>query len=49
VGILISMSLFGVAFASVISARIGARLGQFAAAATAIASIALVAFWLINP
>jgi nickel/cobalt transporter (NicO) family protein len=49
VGILISMSLFGVAFASVISARIGARLGQFAAAATAIASIALGAFWLINP
>jgi len=48
VGILISMSLFGVAFASIMSARIGARLGQFAAGATAVASIALGVFWIAN-
>jgi len=48
VGILISMSMFGVAFASVMSARIGARLGQVAAGATAVASIGLGVYWIAN-
>jgi nickel/cobalt transporter (NicO) family protein len=45
-GILMSMSLFGVAFASVISGPIGARLGRIGTAVTAIASIALGLFWI---
>jgi hypothetical protein len=48
IGILISMSMFGVAFASIMSARIGARLGQVAAGATALASIGLGLFWIAN-
>jgi nickel/cobalt exporter len=45
-GILLSMSLFGVAFASFMSARVVARLGRLAAGATGIASIALGVFWI---
>ena len=48
VGILMSMSLFGVAFARVMSAAIAARLGQAAAIAMAIASIGLGVFWMIS-
>jgi hypothetical protein len=48
VGILISMSLFGVAFARVLSATIAARLGQAAAAIMAVASIALGVFWIAS-
>ena len=46
VGILLSMSLFGVAFASFMSARVVSRLGRFAAATMAVASIALGVFWI---
>jgi hypothetical protein len=46
-GILISMSLFGVAFASLMSARFVARLGQMAAGSTAVASIGLGIFWIV--
>jgi hypothetical protein len=48
VGILISMSLFGVAFARVLSATIAARLGQAAATIMAVASIALGVFWIAS-
>ena len=47
-GILLSMSLFGVAFAGFMSARIVARLGRTAGAAMAISSIALGVFWLVS-
>jgi hypothetical protein len=46
VGILLSMSLFGVAFARVMSAAVAARLGQGAAVVMAITSMALGAFWI---
>ena len=46
VGILMSMSLFGVAFARVMSARAVARLGGFAAGGMALASIALGGYWI---
>jgi hypothetical protein len=46
IGILISMSLFGVAFATLMSTRAIARLGQVAAALMALASIALGIFWI---
>ena len=45
-GILLSMSLFGVAFARFMSAAAAARLGQAAGALMAIASIALGLFWI---
>ena len=48
VGILISMSLFGVAFARLMSAAIAARLGQAAAIVMAIASIGLGLFWMFT-
>ena len=48
VGILLSMSLFGVAFARVLSATIAARLGQAAATIMAVASIALGVFWIAS-
>ncbi len=48
VGILISMSLFGVAFARLLSATIAARLGQAAAAIMAVASMALGVFWIAS-
>ena len=47
-GILLSMSLFGVAFARVLSAAIAARLGQAAAAIMAAASIGLGVFWMAS-
>jgi hypothetical protein len=46
VGILLSMSLFGVAFARFMSAAVAVRLGQAAAAIMAVASIALGMFWI---
>jgi len=48
VGILLSMSLFGVAFARVMSAAITARLGKGSAALMAGASIALGIFWIVR-
>lgn len=48
VGILISMSLFGVAFARVISAAATARLGHAAAIVMALTSIALGVFWIVS-
>ena len=47
VGILLSMSLFGVAFARIMSAAIAARLGQAAAIIMACASILLGGYWVI--
>ncbi len=45
-GILLSMSLFGVAFSGLMSARVVARLGRAAGGAMALASIALGVFWI---
>jgi nickel/cobalt transporter (NicO) family protein len=45
-GILLSMSLFGVAFARLMSAAVAARLGQGAAIVMACASIALGIYWI---
>jgi hypothetical protein len=47
-GILLSMSLFGVAFASLMSARVIARLGRASGAAMALASIALGVYWMVR-
>jgi nickel/cobalt transporter (NicO) family protein len=47
-GILLSMSLFGVAFAGLMTARIVARLGRAAGGAMALASIALGVFWIVS-
>jgi hypothetical protein len=46
IGILMSMSLFGVAFARLMSATAMQRLGRAAGAITAMASIALGVFWI---
>jgi hypothetical protein len=46
VGILISMSLFGVAFARIMSARTLQRVSGLATGAMAAASIALGVFWI---
>jgi nickel/cobalt transporter (NicO) family protein len=46
IGILISMSLFGVAFAQVMSTRALQRVGRLANAGMAVASIALGIFWI---
>lgn len=46
IGILLSMSLFGVALARVMSAAVAARLGQAAAILMAVASIGLGLFWI---
>lgn len=46
VGILLSMSLFGIAFARFMSAAAAVRLGQAAAVLLAAASIALGVFWM---
>jgi hypothetical protein len=46
-GILLSMSLFGVAFASLMTARVVARLGRAAGALMALASIALGVYWIL--
>jgi nickel/cobalt transporter (NicO) family protein len=48
VGILISMSLFGVAFARLMSAAAAIRLGHAAAALMALASIGLGLFWVVQ-
>lgn len=48
VGILLSMSLFGVAFARLMSVAAIARLGRGAAIVMALASISLGAFWILN-
>jgi nickel/cobalt exporter len=47
VGILISMSLFGVAFAHIMTARAMLRLGRASAVLTACASIALGGYWIL--
>jgi nickel/cobalt exporter len=47
VGILLSMSLFGVALARVMSAAVAARLGQAAALVMACASMALGGYWIL--
>jgi nickel/cobalt transporter (NicO) family protein len=47
-GILLSMALFGVAFASLMSARVVARLGRASGAAMALASIALGVYWIVR-
>lgn len=48
VGILISMSLFGVAFARVMSVRALQRISTLAAGTTAAASMALGVFWIVS-
>ena len=47
-GILLSMSLFGVAFAGLMTARVVARLGRMAGALMALSSIALGVFWVLK-
>ena len=47
-GILLSMSLFGVAFAGFMTARVVARLGRAAGGAMALSSIALGVFWIFR-
>ncbi len=47
-GILLSMSLFGVAFAGFMSARVVARLGRAAGGMMAVASIALGVYWIVR-
>jgi nickel/cobalt transporter (NicO) family protein len=48
VGILLSMSLFGVAFARLMSAAVAARLGQAAGLLMAFSSMALGVFWVVS-
>jgi nickel/cobalt transporter (NicO) family protein len=48
VGILLSMTLFGVAFARLLSARVVAGLGRAAAIVMAAASMALGLFWVMS-
>ncbi len=48
VGIMLSMSLFGVAFARAMSAALAARLGQAAAVVMALTSIAVGIFWIAS-
>jgi cytochrome c biogenesis protein CcdA len=48
IGILLSMSLFGIAFARLMSAAAMARLGRAAALVMAVGSIALGIFWIAN-
>jgi hypothetical protein len=48
VGILLSMSLFGVAFARFMSAAVAANLGRAAAGIMACASVALGAYWIVS-
>jgi hypothetical protein len=48
VGILLSMSLFGVAFAGLMTAPIVARIGRAAGGALALCSIALGVFWIVS-
>jgi len=46
-GILLSMSLFGVAFASLMTVRAVARLGRAAGALMAVASMGLGLYWIL--
>ena len=46
-GILLSMSLFGVAFASLMTVRVIARLGRAAGAVMAVASMGLGVYWIL--
>jgi hypothetical protein len=48
VGILLSMSLFGVAFAGVMTSRVVARLGRAAGAFMALSSITLGLYWVLK-
>ena len=48
VGIVLSMSLFGVAFARILTTRVVTRLGRSAAAAMAVASIGLGVYWIVK-
>ena len=48
VGLLLSMSLFGVAFARLMSAAVAARLGRAAAVVMGFASIALGGYWMLR-
>jgi len=48
IGILLSMSLFGVAFARMMSAAVTARLGRAAAVVMAVTSIGLGVFWIVS-
>jgi hypothetical protein len=48
VGILLSMSLFGVAFAGLMTAPVVARLGRAAGGALAVCSIVLGMFWIVS-
>lgn len=47
-GILLSMSLFGVAFASLMTSRVVVRLGHAAGALMALSSIALGVYWIAH-
>jgi hypothetical protein len=47
-GILLSMSLFGVAFAGLMSARVVSRLGRAAGVLMAVSSIALGLYWILR-
>ena len=47
-GILLSMSLFGVAFAGLMTARVVARLGRSAGALMALSSMALGIYWVLK-
>jgi nickel/cobalt transporter (NicO) family protein len=47
-GILLSMSLFGVAFAELMTARVVSRLGRTAGTLMAISSIALGLYWILK-
>ena len=48
IGILLSMALFGVAFARFMSAAVAVRLGRAAAFLMAVASIGLGVFWIVQ-
>jgi nickel/cobalt exporter len=47
-GILVSMSLFGVAFAGLMTSRVLTRLGRAAGGTMAVASIVLGVFWIVR-
>ena len=48
VGILLSMSLFGVAFARLMSTRAIVRMGSAVALLMAVASVALGGYWIVS-
>ena len=48
IGILLSMSLFGIAFARLMSAAVVARLGRAAAVVMSAGSVVLGAYWILN-